>query len=434
MYCAFYTRLLFLLASLSLATANAEETAKRLFEQNNKSVYQVRVIDTRSGDKYSIGSGFLVNESGLIATNFHVIAAHVHEPEKYKLEIISSNKSVEAVKLKAVDVVHDLALLQIAPEIVAGIKVFQLDTAKLTKGAKLYSMGNPHDLGMTIIEGNYNGLVQYVRHDNILFSGSLNPGMSGGPAFDSRGNVIGINVAKGQEQISFLVPAKHLLPLLEQTALTTPAEQTELTALNSSEDFRAIIAAQLFADQDVFYGKILAKEFSLQQLGEVSLPEQMSERLNCWGHSQEDEDDQYASVHRHCKTDDRIFVQDDIYLGHFSYDYEWNSSERFSGFKFYEATRSRFTHGWFSRVSDEDDVTSPRCSTRRIKLAGIEWKASTCLRLYKKLASLYDMSFLLNSLTYSDKSILLKLQASGISLENATAIQKKLMESIQWNK
>ena len=55
-------------------------------------------------------------------------------------------------------------------------------------------MGNPHDLGMTIIEGTYNGLIQTSRFQKILFSGSLNSGMSGGPAMDDKGRVIGVGV------------------------------------------------------------------------------------------------------------------------------------------------------------------------------------------------------------------------------------------------
>ena len=55
---------------------------------------------------------------------------------------------------------------------------------------------------------------------NILFSGSLNPGMSGGPTLNEQGSVIGVNVATSGNEISFLVPAQYLAIILERLKLT----------------------------------------------------------------------------------------------------------------------------------------------------------------------------------------------------------------------
>lgn len=422
--CCGTPRKLLLLVTL-MFTVNcvvADETARRLFEGFHESVFQVRVIDVGSGEKFSIGSGFSVAGEGLIATNFHVIAAHVHEPKKYRLEIIDSDGVSTIVSLKAIDVAHDLAIVVIddATQTEVRGKPFELDTSTLTKGAKLYSMGNPHDLGMTIIEGNYNGLVQHVRHDNILFSGSLNPGMSGGPAFNQSGDVVGINVAKGQEQISFLVPVRHLGPLIEQSKKGT------------QQNFKTALARQLFDDQQAFYQSLLSEDFPTQALGDVILPDKINDKLNCWGHTENEKDRKYESVHRHCRTDDRIFVSNSLYLGHFSYDYEWNTTDELNAIQFYSAIQPRYTHGIFSSANQEKDVTEPKCVTKRMQLQGEQWKASTCLRRYKKLNQLYDMSFILNSISMNDRSILLKIKMVGISIDNAMAMQQRMMESISW--
>ena len=60
-----------------------------------------------------------------------------------------------------------------------------------------------------MIEGTYNGLVRRSFYPQIFFGGSLSAGVSGGPALDEQGRVIGINVARrvDGEQVSFLVPA-----------------------------------------------------------------------------------------------------------------------------------------------------------------------------------------------------------------------------------
>ena len=94
----------------------------------------------------------------------------------------------------------------------------------LEQGERIYSLGNPLDVGFAITEGNYNGLVQRSFYPRIFFGGALNPGMSGGPALDARGRVIGVNVAKrlDAEQVSFLVPAEFARALLDKARQAAP--------------------------------------------------------------------------------------------------------------------------------------------------------------------------------------------------------------------
>ena len=64
-------------------------------------------------------------------------------------------------------------------------------------------MGNPHDLGMSIVEGTYNGLLEKSLYRKIHFSGALNGGMSGGPALSrSSGKLVGLNHGFGQSSTS----------------------------------------------------------------------------------------------------------------------------------------------------------------------------------------------------------------------------------------
>ena len=191
-------------------------TASEIFQRQRLQVYQVQVIDRASGDTFSFGSGFQISADGHVATNFHVIASYLHQPEKYRMQLLKQDESTVDLKLLDIDVVHDLAIV-FSSEL--GSDFMQLSSDKLANGDRLYSMGNPHNLGMTIIEGTYNGFVKHLRHQRILFSGSLNPGMSGGPAFNAKGEVIGINVAKGSEQISFLVPVNNLINLVHRSNL-----------------------------------------------------------------------------------------------------------------------------------------------------------------------------------------------------------------------
>ena len=94
----------------------------------------------------------------------------------------------------------------------------------MAQGERIYSLGNPLDVGFAVIEGTYNGLVERSFYPTIFFAGSLNPGVSGGPTLDQHGQVIGINVAarRDGEQVSFLVPAPFAEELLERGRSAAP--------------------------------------------------------------------------------------------------------------------------------------------------------------------------------------------------------------------
>ncbi len=283
-----------------------------------------------------------MNAQGQIATNFHVVSAYVHEPEKYRLEIVPEEREIETARLINFDVIHDLAIIR-ADNLAS--EFFELNLSPLEKGDRIYSIGNPHDLGMTIVEGTYNGLIKTSRYQKLLFSGSLNPGMSGGPAIDEDGRIIGINVSTGGEQISFLVPVDQLAILLEGT--------------NSDEELsntQTFIRDALFKDQQQFYQLLLENEFELEPLGELNLPGELNEALKCWGHSPDTKEKKYDSAHKHCSSQDAIYIKDSVSAGGFSYDAEWLSTEQLNPLQFYTVLQSRFNHRGLYNAYDEEDV------------------------------------------------------------------------------
>jgi serine protease Do len=86
-------------------------------------------------------------------------------------------------------------------------------------------MGNPLDVGFAVAEGSYNGPVERSFLATLFFGGSLSPGMSGGPALDEQGRLIGVNVAarRDGEQVSFLVPAEPVRALIERGRAASPS-------------------------------------------------------------------------------------------------------------------------------------------------------------------------------------------------------------------
>jgi len=398
--------------------ALAAGTASDLFRERQALVYQIRVIDAASGDKAAIGSGFTVTADGHIATNFHVVADYVHEPEKYRLEYLARDERTGPLTLRAVDVVHDLAILQ---AVIDDPDHFPLHEGRLAKGDRIYSMGNPHDLGMTIVEGTYNGRVSIARYRKILFSGSLNRGMSGGPAMTAGGEIMGVNVATGGEQLSFLVPAAYLAALLDSLAERGPAA-----------DFKAGIAAALGADQAAFYGAFLDEPLPTEAFGDFQLPAKLGEVLKCWGHTLDDrEDERYVTVQKHCATEDQIFIEDDFHTGELFYDYEWLTPGELNLLQFYHAVEQRFDHRTHYNVSDRDDATDYRCENAFLRVAGHAFKASTCQRAYTDYPGLFDLLFLLASVDMDDRALVLRIGATGIGAGESVRLLRRFLESIR---
>ena len=408
-----------ILAGLLLTpSAGAQQIASTLFEDLRTMVYQVRVIDVASGDKTSIGSGFRVSENGYVATNFHVVELIVNAPAKHRLELVVDDDAVISASVVAVDVVHDLAIIRIENTDSAP---FSLSSGPLAKGERIYSMGNPRDLGMTIIEGNYNGLVKTSRFERLLFSGSLNPGMSGGPAFNEHGEVVGVNVSTGGEQLSFLVPVKNLEDLFARLNKASP-----------SDDLKVTIIQDLLNEQDSFYRDRIAEVWSSERFGDLMLPRKISPAMKCWGHNIDNDDIAYESFHQHCRSQEYLFLEDDFHTGNFTYSYEWVTTDSLNPMQFYAAAEQRFQHVSHSNVNDESHVTNYNCVTDFVDIDNSSWKASVCLRRYKEYEGLHDASLVMLSLHNNDRAAVINMGATGISRNRALELFGKMMRSVKW--
>jgi S1-C subfamily serine protease len=157
------------------------------------------------------GSGFVLDKSGHVLTNYHVV-----ENANRGVEVQLSNKHKYTAKVIGTDRTHDLALLQIdAPNLQP---VTLADSNDLSVGQKVYAIGNPFGLAGTMTRGIISS-IRSIRgaegapiEDAIQTDAAINPGNSGGPLLNSRGEVIGINTmiaSNGAEQssgIGFAIP------------------------------------------------------------------------------------------------------------------------------------------------------------------------------------------------------------------------------------
>jgi serine protease Do len=165
----------------------------------------------------ALGSGFIIDEKGIVITNNHVIqdsediVVRVNGNEEYKAKIIGA------------DPLSDIAVLQIdSKEKFKPVQFGDSDKARI--GDWVIAIGNPLGLGGTVTSGIISarnrtiGLSRY--EDYIQTDASINSGNSGGPLFDMEGNVIGINTAilgqSGSIGIGFSIPSNSAKKVIDQ--------------------------------------------------------------------------------------------------------------------------------------------------------------------------------------------------------------------------
>jgi S1-C subfamily serine protease len=169
------------------------------------------------------GSGFILNKDGLILTNNHVI------DNAQRVEVTLSDKHKYKATVVTVDKGHDLALLKInAPNLVPA--TLAETSSGLVVGQRVYAIGNPFGLSGTMTRGIISA-IRSIRggqnnpiEDAIQTDASVNPGNSGGPLLNSRGEVIGITTmiaSNGADQssgIGFAIPINTAKAVLDDFA------------------------------------------------------------------------------------------------------------------------------------------------------------------------------------------------------------------------
>jgi serine protease Do len=396
-------------------------TTDDLYEKFAPAVVQVRIENQASGSKAAIGSGFYVGDGSLVVTNYHVIAELVHHPGKYAAVVVVDEDTTVGLELRNIDVVHDLAVLGVAEPSAATLA---LTAEPPRKGTRLYSLGNPHDLGTSIVEGTYNGLLENSFYERMHFTGAINSGMSGGPVVDELGRVVGVNVATGGNALGFLVPAAYAVELVTAT---------RADGYESPESFNSLLRSQLLANQEVLTRALVDDNFEALELGDFDVPGRPAPFFKCWGDEDTSEEVRFETVVHTCSTQDDIYIARGLSAGSVEIRHSWMHTDELNRFQFYSLLESRFAKSW-SEPRDRDLVTSYACDAGFVEQGGADWKMVLCLRGYKKLEGLYDAVVLVASLAANDSALQTRVQMSGLSFENAGALARRFVESIRWRR
>jgi hypothetical protein len=394
---------------------------QKIFEKYSDHVVKIQVVEKDSGAKAVIGSGFFVSPSGHIITNYHVISKLVLHPDRYRAELLETGGAVRVFSVIGVDVINDLALGKAE---VNDVPFFMIAAKEPAQGTRLYSMGFPRDIGLSIVEGTYNGLMKHALYKKIHFTAPINPGMSGGPAINASGKLVGVNVSSAGQEIGFLVPTEAVAKLMKSGTQEKRDPQSFL------EDIRR----QILAHQDVFFSDDLITSGQTIRIGDYRLPGELSRFFKCWGDSNHSEKFPYHVISHRCSTDDTIYISDEHSSGVISFSHHYITSDEMNVFRFHHLYSELFQGSKFYTDGDEEEVTKFECKSGTIRQGEITFKTAFCARGYRKLEGLYDIIFKAAVLGSDNSGLETKLRISGVSFEKAVDLTKGYLETITWEK
>ncbi len=209
-------------ASPALEAAAPPPTLAELVERVKPSVVKIQIED---GPRTSLGSGFVVREGGMIATNLHVVAG-----AKKGRVTFHDGKEVPLDGFYKIDEVRDLALVHVDPAQVK-LQALPLCSPHPKQGEEIFVLGNPLGLSFRVTKGVISGVTTTKEieqdvgeklgryFDNMVWlqgDAALSPGNSGGPWFNMRGQVIGVAtwMIRGESGLYFASAARELQELL----------------------------------------------------------------------------------------------------------------------------------------------------------------------------------------------------------------------------
>ena len=422
------------------ATASGGETvspsAQRAYETARDKLLQVRTLLMDQDSQASVGSGFVVSPDGLVITNYHVVSQIALQPKRYRLTYTRAGGTSGSLQLLAFDAIHDLALVRLqAPEVHAAAATpsdpiaaatlpslgFRPHGDALINGERIFSLGNPLDVGFAVLEGNYAGLAARSFYPQIFFAGSINPGMSGGPALDGQGRVIGINVAtrRDGQQVSFLVPAQFAEELLERGRNASPI----------TGDVYPELTRQLLAHQALLVERFVAQSWRSAGNTHYRIPVPQEEFMRCWGSSSRAESKGLQFERSDCEMENAVFISGILQTGRLTVRHEAYDGTRLGALRFARAYSNSFRNEAFGGGLA---TTSPQCEERFVDREGLPLRAVVCLSAYRKLKGLFDLSVLAATADASTQGVQGRLDARGVDFDNALRLTDHYLGGYGW--
>jgi hypothetical protein len=408
--------------STALALQGAATASESRYGRVEPSLVTVEVHSGNQGAKSSLGSGYFVSAGGRVVTNYHVVASSIQAPERYSIRVRNASGAYPA-RLRCFDLVNDLALLE-----VVGLQGPPLGLGELPPlGDPIIAFGNPEGLGLSLVDGVFNGLAEKGVVERMLLSMPLNSGMSGGPILDQQGRVVGTNVAtmRGENSLSFGVPVARVRALLARE----PVAATKAALLRETD-------RQLKGFEEATAAKLLAAFAGSANDPRVVVGAARSRRppdlFQCWDGSQVHANEGVTDTWQNCNLQFTPAIEDLGVVGWMQIGLQ-HSVSKGSSYGFYGTLGAR-AQGW-SKVqavsAGDEERVSPRCVAGRFRASGSVWKANTCVTAYVKHPGFADYELIAVSVSQPRESVLVQVQMSGFRQGSFEALARTVLQGVQ---
>jgi serine protease Do len=399
---------------LPARTPAADDRAhEAVFERLKDSVVTVEVLPLAGEAKSVLGSGYAVAQ-GRIVTNYHVVGSYILHPDRYGLRVKNGRGTFPA-KLLAFDLVNDLALLEAA----LSSPPLRLATEAGRPGAPIIAFGNPEGLGLSLIEGVFNGFAEKGFIDRMLLSMPLNSGMSGGPILNARNEVIGTNVAVSwrSNSLSFGVPVSAVHALLEVAPGGTTGD-----ALSTDVNRQLAILDRRAFDRAV--RPLLEGKPDLVAVGGALVP-RPPEAFECWNQTQQEAREQVRKTSFSCNLQFTPSLEEvgevasvEILVEHFA--------SRSSSYGFYGGLTSHAPQhvGVEARPPGNGVLSPPECSVDRVRTDHLVWKVNACSYAYVRHPGLGYFALTATSVSRPREAVYLTLHARGVAADTFLSLTR----------
>ncbi len=405
-------------AQASVLPNVVSEGAREILARVRPAVIQIKGFFGSNTAQAFHGTGFAVARDGLFMTNYHVVAQKIQYPDKFRLEYRTPEGNTGAITVLAIDVRHDLAVVR-----AAGLspQPLRLETTVPSKGDRAYSVGFPLDVGLTITEGVSNGRVEDSFDPRIHYSGAINGGMSGGPALDAAGNVIGVNVSgyRFEQLVSFLVPAMHAQFLIEKARASRATDE----ALTKE------VQAQMRAHAAELLGAV-SGAMPTQIISGYALPAKLAPFVDCNASADPDSEQPVQMVTIGCAAKAGLYVEHGLYSGDFRFAHYVLSTTKLDAWRF--AHRLSALSGAAGEHGNRKYVGPFTCENSTIQLKGFDASALVCTRSHRKLEGLYDITVRVTSLNELHRGFASHLDMYGVAFDDGMRFVRRYIESMEW--
>lgn len=399
-------------------TPATSENARDVLARVRPAVIQIKGFFGANTAQAFHGTGFAVAEGGVFMTNYHVVAQHVQYPDKYRLEYRTPDGKTGGVTVLAVDVRHDLAVVRAADHAPAPVK---LVPAVPVKGERAYSVGFPLDVGLTVTEGVSNGTVEDSFDPRIHYSGAINGGMSGGPALNAAGNVVGVNVSgyRFEQLVSFLVPAEHALALLNRSLKTTP----------DAGGFKKAVHTQMHEHAAALLGALTGGVLTQPTAG-YRLPAKLAPFIDCNAAGDPTPDQPVQVVRINCSAKAGLYIEQGLYSGDLRYSHYVLSTDKLDAWRFAQKLSEVATAT--GAYGSRRHVSPFSCDNRNVRLKGFDASLMVCVRAYRKIEGLYDFTVRVSSLNSAKRGFASHLDMYGLEFDSGTRFIQRYVDAMEW--